>query len=61
MHTQKLSNINLGNIGIKRMLRLKDIIERDKEAIDFVQNFARENIGAKNCVNDILSGKKVNI
>jgi hypothetical protein len=61
MHTKNISDISFRNMSLDRMLALKDIIERDKEAIDFVQIFAREHIGAKNCVDDILSGKTVSI
>ena len=61
MHTKNTSNISFRNMSLDKMLALKDIMERDKEAIDFVQTFARENIGAKNCVDEILSGKTVNI
>ncbi len=61
MHIKNTSNISFRNMNLDKMLALKDIIERDKEAINFVQTFARENIGAKNCVEEILSGKTVNI
>lgn len=61
MHTKNISIVSFRNMNLDKMLALKDIIERDKEAINFVQTFARENIGAKNCINEILSGKTVNI
>lgn len=61
IHNKNTSNISFRNMSLDKMLALKDIIERDKEAIDFVQSFARENIGAKNCIEEILSGKTVNI
>ena len=53
------ANMNL--LSINQILSLKDIIDRDRQAIDFVQKFVREQVGAKKCVDNMISGQTVNI
>ena len=55
------TSAGLGNLSINQILALKDTVERDKQAIDFVQKFVREQVGAKERLNNILAGKKVKI
>ena len=52
---------NLKGLSINQILALKDTIDRDKQAIDFVQKFVREQVGAKERLNSILQGKVVKI
>ena len=55
------SNANLSVLSINQILSLKDTIDRDKQALDFVRKFVREQIGAKERLNSILQGKAVKI
>ncbi|MFA6988884.1 MAG: hypothetical protein WC197_02340 [Candidatus Gastranaerophilaceae bacterium] len=47
--------------SINEILALKNAIERDKEAIEFVQSFAREQEGSKKSLNMLKEGKKVSL
>jgi hypothetical protein len=49
------------NLSINTILSLKDAIERDREAIDFVKSFAREQEGSLTSLNLIKEGKKVSL
>jgi len=55
------TNSNLHCLSINQILSLKDTVERDKQAIDFVQKFVREQVGAKERLNSIIAGKAVKI
>lgn len=48
-------------LSLDEILCLKDAIARDKEAIEFVQQFARENAGSKKALEKIKDGKKVSV
>lgn len=48
-------------LSINEILSLKDAIDRDKDAIDFVKSFAREHIGSKDSLNKIKEGRKVSL
>ena len=48
-------------LSINQILSLKDAIDRDSQAIEFVRKFVREQVGAKEKLNFILNGKKVSI
>jgi len=49
------------NLSLEDIISLRNAIARDVEAIDFVKAFAQEQIGAKNSLDKIKEGKKVNI
>ena len=55
------TNANLSVLNINQILSIKDAIDRDKQALDFVTNFVREQVGAKERLQKILNGKQVNI
>ncbi len=55
------TNSSLHNLSINQILALKDTVERDKQALDFVQKFVREQVGAKERLNSIIAGKAVKI
>lgn len=55
------TNANLSVLDINQILSIKDAIDRDKQALDFVTKFVREQVGAKERLQKILDGKKVNI
>lgn len=58
----QLDNQNeIKRLSINSILSLKDAIERDREAIDFVKSFAREQEGSLNSLNLIKEGKKVSL
>ena len=48
-------------LSINQILSIKDAVDREKQAIDFVRKFVREQVGAKERLNSILLGKKVKI
>lgn len=48
-------------LSLDDILSLKDAIARDKEAIDFVQEFAREHAGSKQALKNIKDGKKISV
>ena len=48
-------------LSINEILSLKNAIDRDKEAIEFVEAFARENEGSKKSLNMLKEGKKVRL
>lgn len=52
---------NMSLLSINQILSLKDAIDRDSQAIEFVRKFVREQVGAKEKLNFILNGKKINI
>ncbi len=54
-------NANMSVLSINQILSLKDAIDRDKQALDFVRKFVREQVGAKQRLNSILQGQKVSI
>ncbi len=54
-------NANFNFLTINQILALKDTVERDRQAIDFVQKFVREQVGAKERLNSILAGEKIKI
>lgn len=54
-------NANLSVLSINQVLSLKDAIDREKQAIDFVRKFVREQVGAKERLDSILQGKVVKI
>jgi len=55
------SNANMNVLNINQILALKDAIDRDKQAVEFVRKFVREQVGAKERLNSILQGKAVKI
>lgn len=55
------TNSNLSVLNINQILSIKDAIDRDKQAIDFVTKFVREQIGAKERLQKIIEGKNINI
>ena len=55
------SNANMNLLSINQILSIKDAIDRDKQAIEFVRKFVREQVGAKERLNSILQGKAVKI
>lgn len=55
------TNANLSVLNINQILSIKDAIDRDKQALDFVTKFVREQVGAKERLQKILDGKQVNI
>jgi len=52
---------NMSMLSINQILSIKDAVDREKQAIDFVRKFVREQVGAKERLNSILLGKKVKI
>jgi len=54
-------NANLGVLSINQLISIKDMIDRDKQALDFVTKFVREQVGAKERLNSMLKGKTVKI
>ena len=55
------TNANLSFLGINQILSIKDAIDRDKQALDFVTKFVREQVGAKEKLKKISDGGAVNI
>ena len=55
------TNANLSVLDINQVLSIKDAIDRDKQALDFVIRFVREQVGAKERLQKMLDGKQVNI
>ena len=55
------TNANISLLSINQILSLKDAIDREKQALDFVQKFVREQVGAKQRLQNILDGKTVKI
>ena len=55
------NKVNFKKLSINEILSLKDAVERDKEAIDFVREFVREQIGAKEMLGKVKDGKLANI
>ena len=55
------TNANLSVLNINQILSIKDAIDRDKQALDFVTKFVREQVGAKERLQKMIDGKKVNI
>ena len=54
-------NSNLSVLNINQILSIKDAIDRDKQALDFVTKFVREQVGAKEKLQKIVGGNAVNI
>ncbi|MFH0702564.1 MAG: hypothetical protein V2B14_03375 [bacterium] len=54
-----MANINKMSLG--EILSLKEAIERDIEAIDFVKEITRELIGAKKCINRLKTQGNVSL
>ncbi len=52
---------NLSLLSINQILALKDTVERDTQAVEFVQKFVREQVGAKERLNSMLNGEAVKI
>ena len=52
---------NLSVLDINQILSIKDAIDRDKQALDFVTKFVREQVGAKERLQKMLNGNQVNI
>ena len=55
------TNANLSVLGINQILSIKDAIDRDKQALDFVTKFVREQVGAKEKLKKMSDGGAVNI
>lgn len=55
------ANSNLSVLNINQILSIKDAIDRDKQALDFVTKFVREQVGAKEKLQKIVGGSAVNI
>ncbi|MDD3593114.1 MAG: hypothetical protein PHX18_00630 [Candidatus Gastranaerophilales bacterium] len=60
-HVINEPNPNFSSLSINEILSLKDVIERDKEAVEFVQEFVREHIGAKEKLTSALNGENIKI
>jgi hypothetical protein len=55
------NSAKIKTLSVNEILSLKNAIERDKEAIEFVKSFAREQEGSKKSLNMIKEGQKVNL
>jgi len=54
-------NVNMSVLSINQILSLKDAIDRDKQAVEFVRKFVREQVGAKERLKSMLQGQAVKI
>ncbi|MCQ2957360.1 MAG: hypothetical protein MJ180_00495 [Candidatus Gastranaerophilales bacterium] len=52
---------NMSVLSINQILSLKDAIDRDKQAVEFVRKFVREQVGAKQRLQSMLQGQSVKI
>ena len=55
------ANVNMSVLSINQILSLKDAIDRDKQAVEFVRKFVREQVGAKQRLQSMLQGQSVKI
>ena len=48
-------------MSLEEILALKDAVDRDNEAIDFIREFAKEQLGAQEAHNKIKDGKSIDL